>query len=249
MSGDILLWGLLWIGLTGLLLVLPFYPTWREWARPRDHESWPLPAEVLGLSEDPRKAAPRASLHLATGARFTRLEAGTVVLGSGHRREPSAHPALQPWTPPPGARPWGEHGWHLGQGLHIAGGQAVEGMLVVRGVLRMDGPGRVDGDVKASEGLHLGADCQVRGHLFSEGDIEIGPDAHIQGVVMAEGHLRLWPGVVIGTPGQPVSVCAGVITAHGPVRIHGTVHARQHGEVAAPPKPFAISSTVSKDMA
>ena len=125
----------------------------------------------------------------------------------------------------------------------------MQGTLVVRGVLRMDGPGRVDGDVKASESLHLGADCRVHGHLFSEGDIEIGPDARIQGVVMAEGHLRLWPGVEIGTPQQPVSVCAERITAHGPVRIHGLVRARQHGEVAPPPPSFPNSSTASKDMA
>ena len=227
------LWSLLLLLTCAVLLALPFYPAWSEWRRPRDQQTWPLPPQLL---QDP-EAATHTSVRLAPGAQFERLQAGHIVLGTGTvPASASVVPgeALHRWQPPPGARPWGVRGWHIGHALDIAQAEHVPHSLVVRGPLQVHGPAWIEGDIKTRDQLRLGPGCRVQGNLFSEGDIRLGPGCRVSGLVMAEGRLQLAPGVVIGSPQQPVSVCADVIEAEGPVLIHGSVHARIRGEVLTP---------------
>lgn len=227
------LWSLLLLLTCTVLLALPFYPAWAEWRRPRDQQTWPLPPQLL---QDPETAT-QASLRLAPGAQFERLQASQIVLGTAAVPSPasvSTRAGLHRWQPPPNARPWGVRGWHIGHGLDISPSQHVPHSLVVRGPLQVHGPAWIEGDIKTRDHLRLGPDCRVQGNLFSEGDIRLGPGCRVSGLVMAEGRLQLAPGVVIGTPQQPVSVCADVIEAEGPVLIHGSVHARIRGEILTP---------------
>lgn len=241
MNTPALVWSLLMLLATTLLLALPFYPAWAEWRRPRDDGACPLPPDIVKGQTATGQHAPTA-VQLAPGAHFEHLQAGRIVLGAGRvpaSSLPTETPALTRWQPPVSARPWGLKGWHIGHHLDIPSGQRVPSSLVVRGQLHVHGPGSIEGDIKARDSLRLGPRCHVQGNLFSEGDIHIGPDCQISGLVMAEGRLHLSPGVVIGSPQQPVSVCADVIQADGPVLIHGSVHARIQGDVAcaatAPP--------------
>ncbi len=247
MSETPVLWSLLLLLACALLLALPFYPAWAEWRRPRDGQTWQLPAQLLREPE----TEPTPALRLAPGARFERLQAARIVLGAG--AAPSAASVtplhtLQRWQPPRGARPWGVRGWHIGHHLDIAQGQHVPCSLVVRGQLDVQGPAWIEGDIKARDSLRLGPGCRVQGNLFSEGDIRLAAGCQVSGLVMAEGRLQLSPGVVIGSPRQPVSVCADVIEAQGPVLIHGSVHARIRGEITSlpslpPPPPTAKDNT------
>ena len=241
MTGMTWLWSVLLLLTCALLLALPFYPAWSEWRRPRDREAWALPAH---LQEAPRSPQ-RWALRLAPGAHFEQLQAGHIVLGAG-RLTPQATStpwsALPRWQPPQGARPWGVRGWHIGHALDIGPAQHVPCSLVVRGSLNVQAAGWIEGDIKVRDTLRLGPGCRVQGNLFSEGDIHLASGCHISGLVLAEGRLHLAPGVVIGSARQPVSVCADVIEAEGPVHIHGSVHARLHGEVQ-PLAPDNHSST------
>lgn len=222
---DLLLWSLLLLTVTTVLLVLPFYPAWSEWRRPRDRQ--PQAVEPPAALD----TGPRA-LQLAPGACFNTVHARHLMLGSGAMPAPSVQPTLQRWQPPAGARPWGLHGWHIGHHLDIPANQLVPCSLVVRGRLRALGPGRIEGDIKARDGLHLGPGTELQGNLFCEGDVWLDAGCSVSGLVMAEGSLHLAPGVVIGTPQHPVSVCADVMDVRGPVLVHGSVQARIRGSVA-----------------
>lgn len=239
MNAETLLWNLLLL-LTGAgLIALPFYPAWSEWRRPRDRNPWPLPTHVVE-GQNGQRQPDASTVQLASGAQFVQLQAARIELGGTMAPDPAAasHPPdLQRWQPPLGARPWGVRGWHIGHRLDIASHRHVPCSVVVRGALHIQGPSWIEGDIKARESLRLGPQCHVNGNLFSEGDIRIGSGCHLAGLVMAEGRLQLSPGVVIGSPQQPVSVCADVIDVQGPVLIHGSVHARIHGSVQAPTDP------------
>ena len=222
---DLLPWSLLLLFVSTTLLALPFYPAWSEWRRPRDRQT-----SAADLNAPPAEGLRR--LQLAPGACFGTVHARQMLLGSGPMPTAPELPALHRWQPPPGARPWGAHGWHIGHHLDIPADQLVPCSLVVRGRLTTQGPGRIEGDLKARDGLHLGPGTSVRGNLFCEGDIRLDAGCHVSGLVMAEGSLHLATGVVIGTPDLPVSVCADVIEVRGPVLVHGSVQARIGGSVA-----------------
>lgn len=223
-------WGVLWAIVTLGLLGLPWLPAWAEWRRPTDASALPasLPAHSMELPP---------SLALADGAGFTELQGREMRLGDG--AWPPAIELTEPlerWQPPQGARPWGLGGWHIGRHLDIGAGQKVPCALVVRGRLRVHGPALIEGDLKARDELRLGPGTQVRGNVFCDGDIRLDTGCSISGLVMAEGTLYLAPGVVLGTALRPVSVCADRIRVQGPVRAHGSLHARLGGDVLrAPP--------------
>lgn len=231
MNGQQLLWSLLLLAVTTMLIALPFWPAWAEWRRPRDQNSWPLPPEVLQASSVAHSAL-KDRVRVPSGASFGQLQARQIQFGQGTPAQAQPLPELVHWQAPAGARPWGQRGWHLPRRLQIAAGRHVQGSLVVQGPLDVQGACLIDGDLKARGPLQLGAHCRVLGNVFGENDITLGPGCRVQGLVMAEGRLQLASGVVIGSPQQPVSVCADHIDVQGPVQIHGTVLARMQGHVA-----------------
>lgn len=238
------LWASTLLGLSALLLALPFWPAWAEWRRPRDHAALPpTPMPPAKPSAPP--------LQLANGQGFDTLQASRIVLGEGALLPAPTLPALQRWQPPIGARPWGSRGWLIPHDLHIPPGQRVPCTLVVHGRCTLQGPGLLEGDIKARDGLHLGAGVRVHGSLFCEGDIRLDTGSQVSGVVMAEGRLQLAPQVAIGTLQQPVSVCADVIDVRGPAQVHGTLQARVRGRIApaAPASTPISSSPHSEDLA
>jgi cytoskeletal protein CcmA (bactofilin family) len=228
MNIELWLWSGALLALSALLLALPFVPAWAEWRRPRDHAA--LDVET-GPASDPHFGL----LQLHDGEVFETLQAPCIVLGDGPPISPATLPPLQRWQPPPSARPWGVQGWLVPHDLHIPAGQLVPYSLVVRGRCVLQGPSRIEGDLKSRGKLRIGAGCQVHGGLFGEADVRIDTGSQVSGVVMAEGRLQLAPRVVIGSQQHPVSVCADVVEARGPVRLHGSVQARVQGHVARAP--------------
>lgn len=234
MSAEAWAWNLLWATVTLTLLGLPWLPAWSEWRRPRD-------ASALPASLPTRAADLPACLQLPDGSGFTELQGRELQLGDGAWPPAVDLPEpLERWQPPQGARPWGLGGWHIGRHLDIGAGHRVPCALVVRGRLQVHGPALIEGDLKAREHLRLGPGTQVKGNVICDGDIRLDAGCSVSGLVMAEGTLHLAPGVVMGAALRPVTVCADRIQVHGPVRAHGSLHARLGGEVlpAAPADRF-----------
>lgn len=230
MNTDLWFWSVALLTLSTLLLALPFVPAWAEWRHPRD-------SQALAVAQTAAEHAHFGQLLVHDGEVFETLQAPCIVLGDGPPIAPTTLPPLQRWQPPPSARPWGAQGWLVPHDLHIPAGQLVPCSLVVRGRCVVQGPSRIEGDIKSRGPLRIGAGCQVQGALFGDADIRIDSGSQISGVVMSEGRLQLAPRVVIGAQQQPVSVCADVIDARGPVRLHGTLQARVQGRVARPAPP------------
>ena len=153
---DPLLWNLLLLLLSAALLSLPFWPAWQEWRDPQDADA---AAADTAAAIPPPETAP---LQLAPGATFQSLHARRLLLGCGPMPAPAALPPLQRWQPPPGARPWGVQGWHIGHHLDIPADQLVPCSLVVRGRLCTRGPGRIEGDL---DPLALLLDALLAFHL------------------------------------------------------------------------------------
>ena len=214
--------------LSWLSLPPPWAERWRRRIRqttPADpQESKPAPAAALA-----------GGLHLAPGAVFDELHAERILLGAGPMPAWAAAQSLERWQPPAGARPWGLKGWRIGHALDIPRAHRVPCALAVRGRLDVHSQCLIEGDLLTGNSLRLGPGCDVRGNLLSEGDMRIETGCSVHGLVMAEGKLLLSPGVVIGSPRQPVRVCADVIEVKGPVLVHGSVHARLQGAIALPP--------------
>ena len=222
---DATLWSAIFLSGAIVLLMLPFYPAWSEWRHPCDEQT--VPASLSGQS-----AESSADIALLPGATFRNLQAKRIQLGSGPMPLPEDLPDLHRWQPPPEARAWGSNGWNIGHRLNIPARQCLPCSLVVRGPLSIHGPGLIQGDLKARENLQLGSGVRVQGHVFCEGDIWIASGCAVAGLVLAEGALHVEPGVVIGLPGQPVSVCADAMVVRGPVVVHGSVQAKSGARVS-----------------
>lgn len=229
-------WSLLLIGVMAGLIMLPFWPAWVEWRRPRDKACWPLPAPLLPARTSGHGEL-RRTLRVPAGADFNNLQARQVQFGNGTPATARRLPALALWQAPDNARRWGPLGWHWPRALRIPASQRVTSALVVEGPLEVQPCCLLEGDVKAVGKLQLGGNCRVLGNLLGGSDITLGPGCRVLGLVLAEGRLTIAPDVVIGSPQQPVSVCADQIDVQGPVRIHGTVQARLQGHVARTPQP------------
>lgn len=224
MNAEPALWTLLFLGLGGVLMAMPFWPAWAEWRHPTDRQT-------LRVNRTAARPDTPLTVRLPAGVSFDSVHAERIVLGDGIAAPTEETPALKRWQPPPDARPWGISGWQIPHDLSIPAGQLVPCSLVVRGRLNVEGPSRLEGDVKTRGGMRIGPGCQVLGNLFSEGDIRLESACRVAGVVMAEGRLQLAPHVVIGQLRQRVSVYADVIDAQGPVQVHGSLQARIQGQV------------------
>lgn len=225
MNSEPWLWGVLWLLVTVSLLALPFYPTWSEWRRPLDLQPNAVDTHTANTE------MPLQSLNLASGKSFEKLHTTSLLLGHGPMPAPFPLTRLHRWQPPKDARPWGLQGWYMRHHLDIPADQLVPSSLVVRGRLNMQGPGLVEGDIKAHDSLRLGPGTRVRGNVFCDGDIWLGEGCEVSGLVMAKGLLHMSPGVVIGSPKLPTSVCADVVRVQGPAQVHGSVQARLSGRV------------------
>ena len=105
------------------------------------------------------------------------------------------------------------------------------GSLVVTGRLLIGAGTEIVGDVKARDGIVMGAGARVEGALCSEKQIQVLDHAHVTGPLVSESGILLGSGVLVGTPQAPTTVSAETIMAEAGARAHGTVWARRLGVV------------------
>jgi hypothetical protein len=110
-------------------------------------------------------------------------------------------------------------------------GHRYRGSLVVTGKLSIGRHTEILGDVKAREGITVGAYARVQGALTSERKIEIRHDAAVLGPVVSEMIVLLGDGSCTGMPALPTTVSASRIFAEAGSAVFGTVVARDLGVV------------------
>jgi cytoskeletal protein CcmA (bactofilin family) len=131
----------------------------------------------------------------------------------------------------PHASRWGHNGWRVEGDCHIKAAHHLRGALVVTGRLHIDEDCLLEGDIKAREGLYIGARTHVLGALFCDKDIHLATQVHVLGPVMAENAMVVDSGVRVGSVQAPTTLSARVLTVRAGAVAHGTVHAKSAGVV------------------
>lgn len=240
------------LGLTGVLVALPFVPAWREWRRPRDDQALPLSPLVaepsVASAADPLVASPyvlshAVSLRVPVGTAFVSLTAPAIWLGSRRTDraewawgrgadERDVHEPLPPASRVlSGAEPWGLQGARLAGDRVLPAGSRLQGPLLVLGDLQIGEGSVVHGDIKAHGDIRLAARCQVQGALVAGRSVQLGTGSAVQGPVLARRHLHLARGVRVGTPPHPSTVSADWVSLCAGSVVHGQVLAREAGVV------------------
>lgn len=249
MSTAPLVWTLLFLLLSAALLLLPFYPAWREWRHPvdarrlelpdaRPSAGLPLPVPVpahLELTPDTDSAdelSASESIRVPAGRRFGRLRAPTIWLG---------HERVGPSTPPPvhhaalgqpaRSRHWGSEGWRVSGDCHIPDAHQLQGALVVTGSLHIGQDCLIRGDIKAHGPVHIGRRSQIEGALFGTQAITLDEGVQVLGPVVSETSVSLGPQVRIGRLDHPGLLIAPEVVAHSGAVVHGGVWAKARGRV------------------
>lgn len=107
------------------------------------------------------------------------------------------------------------------------------GSLIVTGRLLIGAGSEVVGDVKARDGIVVGAEARLDGSLTSEKQIQILEGATVAGPVISETIILVGAQVRLGRHDAPTTVSADSILVEGGAHAHGTVWARNMGVVWA----------------
>jgi cytoskeletal protein CcmA (bactofilin family) len=191
-------------------------------------------------------------IRLAETCRFERLNApciefGTIApapaaedaphVGEVAPASPSANAApepgatlSQPWGPPATADVAGRR-WRVRGDVAIPAGSRFDGDLVVTGRLHVGAGTQITGSLKTHQAMHLDDRTHVTGSVVSARGLTLGAGCRITGPVVAEQEITIHPGVLLGTAAQPTTVSAPHIRVASGVVAHGTVWARDGGEV------------------
>lgn len=163
---------------------------------------------------------------LSPGCTFQRLHAPRITLGyvPGDRAASSGAVA---YAPRPLAR-------RLIDGdFEIRPGEVIPENLVARGTLRIGAGARMLGGVKGHRSVVLEEKAVVSGSLISSGTLHIGHACRIGGPLLAEHRIEISSGTVCGTPDAPTTVSSPIVHATEGSLFHGTLWAREKGEVIA----------------
>lgn len=89
------------------------------------------------------------------------------------------------------------------------------------------------GGVKGHRSVVLEEKAVVSGSLISSGTLHIGHACRIGGPLLAEHRIEISSGTVCGTPDAPTTVSSPIVHATEGSLFHGTLWAREKGEVIA----------------
>ena len=157
-----------------ILLLVPFYPTWKEWKYPSDDTAL---AFSNAASQTPERCLSKKLAHVCitkssanqgdvvasdcievgAGCRFQRLDAPTLFFGKPDclERMLATFPQLTVLNPSNATR-WGKNGWRIVGDFHIPNASFYEGALIVTGTLTVGDDCLIRGDLKARQGLQVG---------------------------------------------------------------------------------------------
>ncbi|QEL63624.1 hypothetical protein OTERR_01480 [Oryzomicrobium terrae] len=110
--------------------------------------------------------------------------------------------------------------WHRGHLIAAAGLQVGEGAFVA-------------GSVKGNRDVTLAAGSCVLGSVVAAGSVFLAQDSRALGPIVAEDVVEIGPGCVVGTPEHPTTITAPHIRVAPGALVHGSVWAREGGEVLA----------------
>jgi cytoskeletal protein CcmA (bactofilin family) len=171
-------------------------------------------------------ASAGVEMTLARRARFTHLEAPSILFGRPQAQVPAADPQQRFETPAAvaGQPCQGRH-------LSIPAGHIVKADLMVSGRLEIGDGCRIIGNLRAGRSLHIGNQVSIEGAVYCDGPITTGKHCSIAGPLLSRGQVSLGMANCIGSQDQPSSLVAAQLQIGEGSRAHGSVVAYQGGEV------------------
>jgi len=167
-------------------------------------------------------------IQLALGCRFERVSAKVIVTGMGNGLPAQTRPV---WAPGKSIidQPMGR--LRTAGDLHLAAGDGFCGHLISRRSIRIDEGVQVMGSMKSHGATWLGKGAQVHGAVVSESEVRVAGGCFIRGPLLCESDLIIGRNTQIGTPDSPTTVSAPRIQIASDAVLHGSIWAREHGEV------------------
>lgn len=181
-----------------------------------------------------RRLSSATSVELGADCSFERIQAPSISFGDDATVEPEreSHALVDAsFERLEGAVRQSDHVTLIRGNCKLPRMHRYHGSLVVTGRLLIGAGTEILGDVKARDGIVMGAGARVQGALCSEKQIQILDHAHVTGPLVSESGILLGAGVQVGTPQALTTVSAETIMAEAGARAHGTVWARRLGIV------------------
>lgn len=236
------------------LLVIPFFPAWREWRHPTDDGALVVAGGQtqktinvvrqfsdktwLEFSEGAvaiHQITSASGIYMARKCCFERLNAPVIHFGemltrAGVRKNTLVTNEFS-MERVAGATQWGQNGWRVSGDLEIPAASFFKGSLVVTGFLSIGAGAQVEGDLKAYKGIFIGENTQVTGAIFCEDGIHISRYSNVGGPIVADTHLLIGFNCLLGSTAAQTTISANSMLIGNGVEAHGTVWAKQAGIV------------------
>lgn len=116
--------------------------------------------------------------------------------------------------------------------FYLPAGGTHEGSVIARGKALLGAASRLAGNLKAHRELHVNEQAEVEGSLVSTSSIHLGEGAFVRGPIISERKVIIAAGAQVGSPECLTTISAPRISIAPGAVIHGTVWAREAGEVS-----------------
>ena len=174
------------------------------------------------------RASAEFVIYLRPGCTFRRMHAPVVAATRDElQRKPSRH------TPVSAGGDFGVSRFpsRLDGYFYLPAGGTHEGSVIARGKALLGAASRLSGNLKAHGTVHVSEQAEIEGSLVSTSSIHLAEDCFVRGPVISEKRIFISSRAQIGSPESLTTISAPkILIAPGAV-VHGTVWARDAGEV------------------
>lgn len=178
------------------------------------------------------RATSDTAIELDVGVKFERLHAPKVLFGP--HAEETCRPdlsgiSLTEWQPAK-ASMVGNH-WRVSGSTEMPSHSTCAASLTVDGSLFVGDTCWLQSAVKGGVDLRLGENCRCDGAVVAGAFMEIGAGSRIKGPIISEGVVLLRRGCQVGSESTLTTITAPRVVVEPGVIVHGTIWAREQGEV------------------
>lgn len=167
-------------------------------------------------------------IYLRPGCTFRRMHAPVIAaVREDLQRKPSRHTSVAATSETALSR----FPSRLDGFFYLPAGGTHEGSVIARGKALLGAASRLAGNLKSHRELHVNEQVEVEGSLVSTSSIHLGEQCFVRGPVISERSVFIAAGAQVGSPECLTTISAPRISIAPGAVIHGTVWAREAGEV------------------
>jgi len=175
------------------------------------------------------RASAEFIIYLRPGCTFRRMHATVVAaIRDELERKPSRH------TPVSGGGDLGVSRFpgRLDGYFYLPAGAVHEGSVIARGKALLGAASHLRGNLKAHGTVQVSEQAEIDGSLVGTSSIYLAEDCFVRGPIISEKKIVVAAGAQIGSPESLTTISAPAISLAPGAIVHGTVWARDTGEVS-----------------